>query len=180
MKYILFVIFSCLTTSAYALPMVSLIPSTSVLGFNQTFTVDVFVSGIASTDQLLAFGFDVGVDAGLTYSSASVASPFLDDSGFFPTTDVAGSAFPSIFGDGILLSTLSLTTGTTSGLLNLAVLTTPHDLGFSEGLFTLGATYNIGETATVEVIGSSTVPLPSTLLLMGLGLFGLAGQFRRA
>ncbi|CAA0080041.1 Uncharacterised protein [Halioglobus japonicus] len=180
MKYMLCVVFSCFAASAYALPMVSLNPSTSVLGFNEAFTVDVLVSGIESTDQLIAFGFDVGVDTGLTYSGATVSPSFFDDSGFFPTTDVAGSSFPPISGDNILLATLSLMTGTTSGLLTVAALSTPLDPGLSEGLFTVATIYDISATATVEVMGSSTVPLPSTLLLIGIGLFGVAKHIRRA
>jgi hypothetical protein len=171
MKYLLFMLLSCFGMGVHALPMVSLNPSSSLLGFNEAFTVDVVVSGIESTDQLIAFGFDIDADFGLTFQGATVALPFLDDSSFFPTTEVAGSTFPSIFGDNILLNTLSFTTGTTNGLLNLAVSTSLLDFGFSEGLFTIGTVYDIGDTAAVEVRGISTVPMPSTLLLIVLGLF---------
>ena len=179
MKYVLFLLMSCFGVSAQALPMVSLNPSSTILGFNEAFTVDVLVSGIESTNQLIAFGFDVGTDFGLTFNGATIVSPFLDDSGFFASTDVAGSTFPSIFGDDILLSTLSLVTGTTSGLLNLTVFTTPLDLGVSDALFTIDTTYDISKTAVIEVNRTSTVPLPSTLLLLGLGLLSLAPRLRR-
>ncbi len=158
---------------AQAMPMISLAPSSNTLGFSEVFTVDVFVSGIEAIDPLLAFGFNVGTQPGLAFDSATVASPFLDDSGFFPTTDVAGSTIPSIFGDDILLATLSLVTGTTAGLLDVSIFTMPANFGFAEGLFTLSNNFNIDEISTIEVIGVAPIPLPSTLLLIVLGLCGI-------
>ena len=178
-KYWLMIVMLMLGARAQAMPMLSLIPSGTTFGFNEAFTVDVFVSSVEATDPLLAFGFDVESEHGLAFNSATVAFSFLDDSDFFATTDVAGSMFPSISGDNILLSTLSLTTGATEGFLELSIFTTPADFGFSEGLFTLMSTFDIDQTVTVEVVRGATVALPSTMLLMFLGLLGVQLRSRR-
>lgn len=172
-----------LCVHAQAAPIINLVPSSMVLGFNQSFTVDVLLSGIEASDPLLAFGFDVSTEAGLSYTGATVAAPFFDDSGFFPTTDVAGSAFPAVSGDDILLGSLQLTTGSTEGMWALAIGTSAGDLGVSEGLFTLLGTADIAERVAVEVKrGMQQVPAPGTLLLALAGLLGVrfAGSSERA
>lgn len=176
MKCVLFLVFSMFGVVAHAIPMISLNPSSTIFGFSDDFTVEVFVSGVESADELIAFGFDVGADSGLTYTGATVAPPFFDDSGFFPTTDVAGSAFPAVSGDGILLATLGLTTGTTEGIFGVSVFTTPGNFGSSEGLFTFFNTYGIEDAVSVTVERGS-VPLPSSLALLTLGLICL--RFRK-
>ena len=94
--------------------------------------------GLDPLEEVLAFGFDVSVDnpALVSFGGASIASPFNDDSAFFPGTDVAGSAFPGIPNDGtndtIQLATLSfqaLDVGSTS----LGIFSDTLDL--NEGLF---------------------------------------------
>ena len=173
MRCILFFFLSMFGLAAHAIPMISLNPSSTIFGFNDSFTVDVFVSGVEIFAPLVAFGFDVGVDTGLTHSGATVAPPFFDDSGFFPTTDVAGSTFPAVSGDGILLATLALNTGTSEGIFGVSVFTTPGDFGSSEGLFTFRDTYGIDDSVSVTVARGS-VPLPSSLALLAAGLAGFA------
>jgi hypothetical protein len=178
MRYLTILALFLSTMAANAVPVISLSPSSTSLGLNEAFTIDVFVDGVELADQLFAFGFDVSAQTDITYNSATVAAPFFDDSGFFSTTDVAGSTFPAVSGDGILLATLDLTTGTTTGLLDVSIFSTAADFGLSEGLFTLSTTYEINETATVEVIGDAAVPLPSTAFLIGLGLLGMVRRTR--
>ncbi|MEZ5570986.1 MAG: PEP-CTERM sorting domain-containing protein [Halioglobus sp.] len=180
MKYLLLVFTFLLASQARAIPVISLSPSSSTLGFNQAFTVDVLLSGIEATDPLIAFGFDVGSTIGLSYNGAVVASPFLDDSVFFSSTDVAGSTFPAVFGNGILLSTLALTTGASAGPQVVSIFTSQADFGLSEGIFTLANLYDVQATAAIEVVRGSAVPLPSTLLLLSLALLGTGLRKRLA
>ncbi|GAB5451357.1 MAG: hypothetical protein Hals2KO_16850 [Halioglobus sp.] len=172
-----------LSAHAQAAPIINLVPSSTVLGFNQSFTVDVLVSGVEALDPLLAFGFDVNAESGLSFTGATVAAPFFDDSAFFPTTDVAGSVFPAVSGDDILLGSLQLSTGSTEGMWAVAIGTSAGDLGVSEGLFTLLGTTDIAGRVAVEVKrGMQLGPAPGTLLLDLAGLLGVrfAGYNERA
>ena len=81
------------TGSAWAMPIVSLDLSSTSVNVGGSFSVDVRVDGVEASDRLLAFGFDVTNDAEITFVSATVDPRFFDDSAFFATTDVAGSAF---------------------------------------------------------------------------------------
>jgi hypothetical protein len=180
MKYLLLIVTCVFGIQAHALPMLTLSPSSSTLGFNENFTVDVFANDVDAIDPLIAFGLDVTADAGLNYNGATVALPFLDDSGFFATTDVAGSTFPSVSGTGILLATLDFSTGTTEGLLTLATFSSAGDFGSSEGLFTLQNAYEIDQLVRVTVQGPAVVPVPSSFLLLALALVGLRSRATRA
>lgn len=179
MKYLLSCLVALVALPAHAVPMIDLVPSNAAPGLNAVFTVDVVASGIEAGDPLLAFGFDVQLGAGLSYSGATVASPFLDDSTVFITTDVAGSTLPAVSGDGILLSTLSLNAGNAAGVWDISIIASQDDLGASEGLFTVTGTLGFDETVSVEVVEGAPVPLPSTLLLMGLGILGLGIRARQ-
>jgi len=83
-----------------------------------------------------------------------------------------GRIFNDGFGDDILLGTLSLMAGTSPGIWDVSVAASPGDLGASEGLFTVTGLWDIDETITVEVVDVGPVPVPSTLLLLALGLLG--------
>lgn len=167
-----------LASASFALPIVSLNPSSTSLAPNESFSVDVLLSGVEVTDPLLAFGFDVDTGAGLTFNGATIAANFFDDSDVFATTDVAASAFPAVSGDDILLATLSLSAGFTSGLWDIVLSSTGADFGVSEGLFTLTDTLSLQAGIAVEVVGGTAVPLPSSLLLIVLGLFLLRRNTR--
>ncbi len=165
-----------LASASFALPIVSLNPSSTSLAPNESFSVDVLLSGVEVTDPLLAFGFDVDTGAGLRFNGATIAAMFFDDSDAFATTDVGGSAFPAVSGEGILLATLSLTAGFTPGLWDIALTSTGSDFGVSEGLFTLSETFALQAGTAVEVVGGTAVPLPSSVLLVVLGLLLLPRQ----
>jgi hypothetical protein len=74
---------------AHAVPVIALETATTDFLFGEAFMVRVVVNGVEADDQILAFGFDVTLDTGLIFTSASVGPDFFDDSAFFPTTDVA-------------------------------------------------------------------------------------------
>lgn len=168
-------------SSAYAV-VIELDPSQTEIGQGDVFSIDVVANGVFEgldlLDEVLAFGFDVTVsDASVVrLLGATVASPFDDDSGLFPDTDVAGSAFPGIANDGasdrLLLATLifeSLTKGVTS----VGIQSDLSD--FNEGLI-----YFLSSPVDISTSMLVTVPEPASYWLLFAALAaGLAGRARR-
>ncbi len=165
-------LFMFATTSARAIPIVSLdLPSSVATG--ESFDVEVVVDGVDPSDGLLAFGFNVVAPnpLNITFNNASVAAPFFDDSAFLPI-DVAGSTFPSISGNGIILATLNFTANSV-GDYSLGIIS---DLFAFEGLFTEVNMYDMTASTNISVVS----PEPTTIALLGIGLAGIAGaEFRR-
>ena len=63
MKYLLLIATCVFGIQAHALPTLTLSPSSSTLGFNENFTVDVVANGVDAFDPLIAFSlnkFDCG------------------------------------------------------------------------------------------------------------------------
>jgi hypothetical protein len=158
--------------SVKAIPTVSLDILDPLIYPGETFEVNVIADGVTDVDpfwgpdELLAFGFDVIYPASFAFNGAMVGPGFFDDSALFPDTDVAGSAFPGISGDDILLATLSFTPSV-AGSFSLGIFSDISDP--NEGLITwLYPQIDITTSADVNV-----VPEPGTLLLVGSGFIGL-------
>lgn len=165
-----------------ALPMVSLeLAGSTTISVGDSIEALVLADGDDIGLDLVAFGFDVDtIDSGLdgynvSYAGATIASGFDDDSGF---TDVAGSAFPGITEDDVLLATL-LFTADSAGTETIS-LSGIYD-GMFSGLYyeTLDwdvTGYDIDASITIEVAaGSQPVPEPATLFLFGAGLVAIGG-----
>ena len=139
----------------------------------EAFDIDVIAVGVAATDEVLAFGFDVIHSSSFDFNSAMVGAGFMDDSALLPDTDVAGIAFPGIQGgDDITLATLNFT-ALLAGIYSLVIYTDVADR--NEGLFT----FDLGQIDITTTSKVSVVPIPTTLLLLGTGLAGLLVLKRR-
>jgi hypothetical protein len=153
--------------AAHAL-VVTLAPSPATVAPGETFTVEVIASqlfdGLDPTDELLAFGFDVTVSnpSAVSLTGAAVGAGFDDDSALLPDTDVAGSAFPGLTADPIVLATLSFQAGE-PGVVQLGIASTPSDL--NEGL----RYFLAGQQPLAGSVAVTVVPEPSMALLLGSG-----------
>lgn len=166
------------STSTTPVASAVLVGPTSNIFVGDTFDVDVFANDVGDEDKLLAFGFDL--DYGSTafaFNGATMGSLlFFDDSLLFSDTDVAGSNFPGLSGDDILLASLSFTS-LTAGTFSLGI--TSSSLDLNEGLTTLlGPKIDMTQSLFIEA-SDAPIPEPSTILLLGSGLVGLAFYRRR-
>jgi hypothetical protein len=135
-----------------------------------TFDVAVWLDGENIGEPLLAFGFDVFTSGeSFSYMGYTVGNGFLDFSVPYNPNNVAGAGLG--FTDDLLLATLTFNADK-AGTQNLAVAGSFDGLFY--GLFYEFSGYDI--QASTEI---SVVPLPSSLSLLAIGLFGLGMTKRR-
>jgi len=168
---------------AASIPTISLNLLDTDIHVGDSFGVQVLADGDGIGLGLLSFGFDVNTTgSAFDYNSYSIGSGFDDDSSFV-LPDVAGSAFPAIVDNNVLLATLNFT-ATTVGTGSVQA------LGLTDFLF-FGLAYEsapftsswYGNNAALDIMINAapiaTVPLPSSFALFGMGLIGLFGFRRR-
>ena len=165
------------TTHALAIPIVKLEVPDSFIAPGEVFVINVIADGMTDldpflgSDELLAFGFDVISPSSVTFNGATVGHGFFDDSALFLDSDVAGSAFPGISGNDILLASLSFSaTSVGSYLIGIQ----SDIFNPNQGLITW---LHPQIDATTFSLVSVSVPEPPTMLLLLLGLAG-AGVVR--
>ena len=157
--------------NAQAAPYATLNLLDSDISVGDIFDVEVWMQGDNIGQELLAFGFDVNnPNALLAYSGYTLNTSFDDIS--LGANNVAGTAFPGITEDSVLLGTLHFTANA-AGTGNLQV------LGEYDNLFS-GAFYEIDgfDINANQDINVNAVPIPGALYLLGSGIIGLLG-FRR-
>jgi hypothetical protein len=177
---VLILIFS---SSAFADAVVSIQPVSTTVGPGSTATLDVNISGVS---DLYAFQFDVLFGPATVSETSDSESGFLATGGstfFIPgaidniggsvtaTADTLIGSIPGVNGDGTLATLVftGLSSGTTSiDLANVILL----DSNFTPISFST-------EDGSVTVKSAVVTPEASSVLLLGIGLIGLAGLTRR-
>jgi hypothetical protein len=166
-----------------AVPIVGLSSINNDVQVGEQFDVQVFADSTNIGLDLLSFGFGVITTGNVfTYDNYVVGPGFDDDSPFVPP-EVAGSAFPGISDNNVLLATLSFT-AIDVGTGSLQV------LGLTDNLF-LGLAYEVNpistgwydidasQSITIGSASINSVPEPSTIILILSGMIAVVG-FKRA
>ena len=185
LKVVSLIVFAVLWgVPAQAAPIVSLQPSLTTVSVGQTFSLDIFISGVV---DLYAYQFDIGFNPSVVAASEPTEGLFLPFGGatfFFPGApdNIAGTvsfnagslqtAVVGVTGSGVLarIEFTAVGAGTLSPINLFGVVL------LDSGLAGIAGTTTVGASVTVQ--GTAVVPEPATWVFLGSGL--LAIRRRRA
>jgi hypothetical protein len=144
--------------------------------FDVTITAQDVFAGRDPLDEVIGFGFNVGVsDPSVVSFLGATSGPLFDPVTSVPGTNVVASAFGITPGvtEPLILATLhfaAIGPGTAS------IFITSDLANLFQGLQFFGQPSAESIAATLPVTVTSTVPEPTTLVLSGIGLIGIAAR----
>lgn len=167
------------TTNVCALPIVSVAPISQTVNLNDIFTVDINISGIDPLLPLNAFEFDLDFDSSILSPLSITYGGFIPPLAIIVESDITApdvnfavaGLFSAGSGDGMLatIGFQAISLGLSTLDLNDVILSSWFGVPITASIY----------DGSVSVI-SNPIPEPSTLLLFGFGLAGMAGfLFRR-
>jgi hypothetical protein len=151
------------------------------INIGDTFDVDVVLSGNAAT--LLSYAFDLSFDSSILAFITAVNGSLFPDDGFFAAVDSGVGTIMNIpisgtvTGNGVLAKVTFTSIAGGDSLLSIFNASLTDDNLLTDPNAPLIFPDVIG--GTINVSSPNPVPEPSTLGLVGLGLFSLARRLRR-
>jgi hypothetical protein len=135
---------------------------------NESFQIDIYAQEDASLGDLTSYGFYVdtlGSPSLVVFDGYTISNPDYDDFGAGNFVDGFKNSLDPNAGDNILMATLFFTAGEVPGMDTIMVEGLVEDLN--------GLAYEFGDSDISASISTIVVPIPSAVLLLSSGIFGV-------